>query len=154
MAMQWKCLCFALVSMVMSYSVSAAVIYEDVGFMADGQTMTHKLSLAESGSYKISLVDYAFPDPFGALELSVTNSSYDNIVTLSGTSDFMLQSSADVVWLSLFAEINSGLGLFGLQVEYLGKLDPAGGSPVPVPASILLLISGLLPLVGLKRGVR
>ena len=129
---------------------AATVAYQDVGFIRGVGDQSESFSVASSGSYRVTLTDFSIPGTFDLLSLSVTtDKSLINLIDVSGSFDF----NADV-GTTYFANLygiaggNLDLGLYGISVESIAGTV----APVPVPASLFMMVSALAAMGAFGRG--
>lgn len=119
-----------------------SVIFEDVRFMSGTDGMVNKIGTVDAGSYQITLTDFEFPVMFDELRLALTTATrvvsiLDLDESVRSVSEMVQLSGNESYYLSVFGKTASETtyGLFGVKL--------AQYSPVPVPASAFLLMSGL-----------
>lgn len=122
--------------------VSITPVFEDVRFVSGSDGSVNKLGSLAAGSYQLTLTDFEFPVAFDELKVALTTATQViSILSLTDTNSIsqIIQLAAnESYYLSVFASTSapSVYGLYGVQL--------AQYSPVPLPASALLLMSGLL----------
>jgi len=120
-------------------------VFEEVKFVKDESGIVHDLGMLDSGWYQLTLTDFVLPKAFSELKVAVMTAT--SLVTMldlsSGTNQaisFLELGGTESYYLSIFGKAQgSGYALYGVQ---LSQFMPA--SPVPVPASLVLMLSGLL----------
>jgi len=129
---------------------AATVAYEDVGFIRGAGEQSESFTVASAGSYHVTLTDFSIPGTFDQLSLAVTtNTSLINLINDSGSFDF----NADI-GTTYFANLRGiaggtlDLGLYGISVESIAGTV----APVPVPASLFMMVSALAALGAFGRG--
>ena len=117
-------------------------VFDDVSFVEGKDLSVNSLGLLNQGSYLLTLTDFAFPTAFDDLKVALTTSS--QIITLLSLDEGARQAqsmfelnTADTYYLSVYGDVGNSdyLGLYGVNLSQL--------SPVPLPASAWLLLSGL-----------
>jgi hypothetical protein len=135
---------------------ASQVIYDSVGFMQGSQTLTDSFTLASAGTLTVSLANIGWPQPLSGLTLLLTSASGGLLgqETLSGNLPFSVDTqnfnvSAGNITAQWFGTPQSGgfnTGVYGLEIQF-----QPGSSPVPLPTSIALLLSGLGLLIWQRR---
>ena len=130
---------------------AAAVVYENVGFFAGPGHDSHSFTVASAGTYQAKLTDFKFPEYFSELSLSVTTS-----LTELGRVDtpglFQFDAAPGTTFYANVYGVPAGaldLGLYGINVS---AMSDGNVSPVPVPMSLVLMVSGMIALRALGRG--
>lgn len=120
----------------------STTLFEDVRLMSGSDGNVSKLGKVAAGEYELILTDFEFPQMFEELKVAVTTATrVVSVVTLNSDfrsmSDVFELAANECYYLSVFGTTasSSTYGLYGVKL--------AQYSPVPVPASALLLLSGL-----------
>lgn len=90
-------------------------------------------TIETAGDYDLSLLDYEFPTAsLDTVTLTVTRST-EELAYLEGPGSLTFFASPGTYFAQVFAlaDLNAGIGLYGFQVY----------NPVPLPASLVLLLS-------------
>ncbi|HVL00514.1 MAG TPA: hypothetical protein VM553_11920 [Dongiaceae bacterium] len=125
-------------------TVTITPVFEDVRFVAGNDGSVNKLGKLQSGTYQLSLTDFEFPAAFSELKVAVTTATQLVSVLSLGDANSISQliqlAANESYYLSVFASTSSPsvYGLYGVQLAQYSSV------PVPVPASALLLLSGLM----------
>jgi len=112
----------------------------------DSNTINNPFTVPESGTYKAVIQDFSPSNAFDTLVFAITTTSplgFEGIVNGAGGSGmFTFVGDPMVNYVANIAAVTgaSGIGLFGAEV-----------SLIPIPPSLLLLGSGLLGLVVIRR---
>jgi hypothetical protein len=99
----------------------------------------------EAGTYKATIVDHSVPEPFDTLLFAIiSKTGTAGWVDGAGSTDsmFNFDADSDVDYFAAILAIagDGGIGLFSADVTH-----------VPIPPTLLLLGSGLVSLVVLRR---
>ncbi|RLU01150.1 hypothetical protein [Ketobacter sp.] len=123
------------------------VVYESVEFVDGYDYSVVRLDDLAQGTYQLTLTDFAFPEALTQLGVTFTTATETlGSMMLGGGS--ILQDSItfditehDSYYLAVFGRANgaSALGLYGVELKNLV-------SHVPLPASLVFLLSGLAVL--------
>lgn len=132
---------------------TGVTLFEDVQFIQGSDGHVSKIGQIDSGWYQLTLSDFEFPGAFEDLRVAITTATrVVSIVDLeegfNQAINYLQLNNDDSYYLSVYGvAAGAGYALYGVQLaQYLP-------SPVPVPASLVLLLSGLLAwgATGLKR---
>ena len=133
-------------------SHAATVVYENAGLISGtpGQFGYENriLMLDEAGSYQAVLTDFEFPAAFRSLGL-IISSSTEKMAEIWGSGEARFEAEPGKYFLGLVYQTdkNINLGMYGVN---LGYLDTAT-STVPLPASLWLLITGVMAIATYRR---
>ena len=123
---------------------SGQVVYESVEFVDGYDYSVVRLDDLSLGTYQLTLTDFAFPEALSQLGVSLSTAT-ESIGNILLTGSGILQESItfditdhDSYYLSVFGRGSSAtaLGLYGVELKNIV-------SHVPLPASIVFLLSGL-----------
>ncbi len=139
-----------------NHARAAQMVYDGVGFIQGTQTLTDSFTLASPGTLTVSLANIGWPQQLASLSLLLTSASGallgqesvpGNSLFGVDTQTFNVQAgNITAQWFGTAqGELNSGV--YGLEVQF----QPDSGSPVPLPTSIALLMSGLGLLIWQRR---
>lgn len=138
--------------LVANSAMAATVVYKDTGFIY-GTTPTYSsdpFTISDAGTYQAVLVDYDFPQPLGALGLSINDGGSNEVGHMTGGGSFNFDAQPGTYVANLYGVGGGGLqlGLYGLSVELIGS-----PSPVALPPTVILLASavGVFGLVARRR---
>jgi hypothetical protein len=133
----------------LSSTASAAIVYEDMGFIKGSGGVVNKFQINEAGAYQVSLIDFKYPTSFDTLSVQITQGSQNPLAEVGRWDEGMniFNASAPGVY---YANVSGNmgdkaweLGLYGLQV-----------TTVPIPPSFIMLISGIVALAAFGKGGR
>ena len=143
----------ALIAMVIVFpngGIASTIVYENTGWIVGSDSIAESfVANVTPLDYLLTFSDLSFAPDFGFDSLFLTlNTSTELIDSLIGPGSFTFSATlGETYFITVLGEGggNFRTGLFGVQVE-----APA----VPEPATMLLLASGLVGLVGFRRKFR
>lgn len=132
-----------------NFAQANTVMYEGLGFLQGTQTFTESLNLASPGTLTVTLSNMAWPEPLANLNLMLTsaNGMLGQEMMSGGTETFNVNSGNVLAQWFGTAQGPLNAGVYGVKIEF----QPTIGTPVPLPTSIALLLSGLGLLVWQRR---
>lgn len=117
-------------------------LFEDARLMGGTDGNVSKIGTVAAGAYQLTLTDFEFPVVFEELKVALTTATkVISIISLDGglttLSEVVQLAANESYYLAVFGTTSSPstYGLYGVKL--------AQYSPVPLPASALLLLSGL-----------
>jgi hypothetical protein len=140
---------FLVASLAVCRVQASTVIYQDLQFISEDTASTETFSVDAAGSYRATLVDFAFPDPFSVLALAITQGDPETGIIehgiVFGTGFFTFNITDTTKPLNVHVVANptekcSRSGLYGLQIL-----------SVPLPSAFWLFLSALTGIVGVAR---
>jgi hypothetical protein len=141
------CLALTLLT-VAGQSRASEVLLDQTQFLSGQQAYVQSFSLSGPGTLTVSLTNVPWPQQLA--NLGVVLSSSGGLlapVMGSGTESIKIKSG-----MTLFAQwFGTAQGALDTGVYSLSIKFQAAGTPVPLPASLVLLVSGLLALVWQRR---
>jgi hypothetical protein len=122
------------------------VLYDSTGFLVGQQSFTDSLTLSGPGTLTVTLTDMAWPEQLASLN-SVVSSSSGLLGPEMGAGTQSFQVTGGPVVVQWFGTAQGALdaGVYGMEIQFQST------TPVPLPTSIALLLSGLLMLVWQRR---
>lgn len=141
--------CFGAVILPQAAARADTVLYDGTGFLLGTQSFAESFNLPSAGTLTVTLSNVAWPEQLASLNLVL--SSANGILGPemgSGTSTFYVSAGGDVTahWFGT-AQGPLDAGVYSMQIDF----QPSAGTPVPLPASIALLLSGLSLLLWQRR---
>jgi hypothetical protein len=127
-----------------SSAQASSIVYQDYQLVTDPTVTTTFFDVTSPGIYKAELVDFEFPEAFDILSLGITQG-----LTPLGfgfdTGSFTFQVTTPGTLGAHLAAIPmaGSQGLFALSISSIAM--------VPVPSSVILLMSGVIGLVAVGR---
>jgi hypothetical protein len=125
---------------------ASTVAFSQTGFVIGSETINEGFTVPVAGQYKAIIWDFDTPGEFDTLLFAITTTSplgfIDSVDGAGGTAMFTFTAAPGINYSANIAAITgtTGIGLFGAEV-----------SLIPIPPSLLLLGSGLLGLVVMRR---
>jgi hypothetical protein len=127
----------------LSLSISAAeagtVLYDNAGFIQGQQAFTQSFDITTPGTLTITLSNIPWLDTLTDLNCFLTTTS-GSLGQSMGSGTESMSVGPGVIYAHWFgvADGSYGVGVFGLKVAFQPSI-----TAVPLPASLLLLLSGL-----------
>ena len=141
-----RLICIALLGIGVSplRSVLADTLYDSSGFIQGQQSFVQSFDITAPGTLTVSLSDIPWLDTISNLSFFVTSATGPIGGSFAqGTESIDL--GPGVIFAHWFGDANGsfGVGAYGIKIQF----QPS--TPVPLPSSLLLLLSGLLAFVWL-----
>ena len=117
------------------------VLYDDAGFLTGTQSFVESFNLPSAGTLTVTLSNIAWPEQLASLNLLLTSAGGTLGPEMGpGTTTFNIAAGGNVFaqWFGK-AQGPLDLGVYSMRIDFV----PAGGTAVPLPTSIALLISGM-----------
>jgi hypothetical protein len=142
-------LAFALFALPMVRANADSVLYDGSGFVQGTEAFSQTFNLTAPGTLTVTLSNIAWPQQLASLNflLSSANGMMGPEIG-SGTFTFDVAAGGNVFaqWFGT-AQGPLNAGVYSLKIEF----QPQGAMPVPLPASAVLLLSGLALLAWQRR---
>jgi hypothetical protein len=125
------------------------VLYDGSGFMRGTQSFSDTFNLTAPGTLTVTLTNVAWPQQLASLNFLLSSANGTMGPEMSaGTYSFNVAASGNVFaqWFGT-AQGPLNAGVYSLKIDF----QPQGGTTVPLPASVLLLLSGLALLLWQSR---
>jgi hypothetical protein len=123
------------------------VLYDSAGFVQGQQSFVQGFDLTSAGTVTVTLSNIPWLDTISGLDCFLSTASGAIGATMGpGTETFNV--GPGMLYAHWFGNANGafGLGVYGLNIAF----QPTG-TPVPLPTSLILLLSGLGMLWGWQR---
>ena len=133
-------------------AMASEVLYNSVGFMQGTQSFSDSFNVSSAGTLTVTLGNVGWPQPLSSLNLLVSSGGGALGPEMgAGTSSFNV-AAGDVFaqWFGTAATGGLNAGVYSLEIQFQPN-SGSGGSVVPLPTSIALLLSGIGLLVWQRR---
>lgn len=130
----------------MSAAQADAVLYDSAGFIQGRQSFVESFDITTPGTLTVTLSNIPWLDTIADLNCFLT-SSVGVIGKSMGVGSESFNVGPGMVYAHWFGDANGtyGLGIYGMKIMF------QAGTPVPLPKSLILLLSGLGVLLGWQR---
>jgi len=128
-----------------------SVLYNEAGFIEGQQSFVQSFDIASAGTLTITLSNIPWLDTISGLNCFLTTSSGLVGSTMApGTESINVEPG--MIYAHWFGDAAGayGIGVYGLDI----KFQPNGVAAVPLPASLILLLSGMGIVFGWQRSER
>jgi len=131
---------------------AGTVLYDSSGFIEGQQSFVQGFNLTSAGTITVTLSNIPWLDTISGLDCFLTTAN-GALGTSMGPGTESFNVGPGMVYAHWFGDANGsfGLGVYGLDVVFQSNGQGPSGTPVPLPASLLLLLSGLGVLWGWQR---
>ena len=132
-------------------AAASEVLYNSVGFLQGTQSFSDSFNVSSPGTLTVTLGNVGWPQPLSSLNLLVSSGGGALGPEMgSGTSSFNV--AAGDVFAQWFGTAQGALnaGVYSLEIQFQPN-SGTGGSVVPLPTSIALLLSGIGLLVWQRK---
>jgi hypothetical protein len=116
------------------------VLYDNSGFVQGSQSFVDSFTVTTPGTLTISLADVPWLDTLSGLNLFLTTASGPMGASMMGAGTESMQVGPGTFYAHWFGDANGQykVGVYSLEIMFHPEF-----SAVPVPASLILLLSGL-----------
>ena len=125
------------------------VLYDGSGFMRGTQSFSDTFNLTAPGTLTVTLSNVAWPQQLASLNFLLSSANGTMGPEMSaGTYTFAVAAGGNVFaqWFGT-AQGPLDAGVYSLKIDF----QPLGGTTVPLPTSVVLLLSGLAWLLWRRR---
>ena len=129
----------------MSRATADTVLYDGSGFLQGTESFAQTFNLTAPGTLTVTLSNVAWPQQLASLNFLLSSANGTMGPEMSaGTYSFAISSGGNVFaqWFGT-AQGPLNAGVYSLKIDF----QPQGGTTVPLPTSLLLLLSGLALLL-------
>ena len=123
------------------------VLYDSAGFIQGQQSFVQSFDITTAGTLTVSLSDIPWLDTVSNLNFFLTSAG-GTIGKPMGAGTESIAVGPGVIYAHWFGDANGtfGVGAYGIKLLF----QPGGVTPVPLPGALVLLLSGLAALVGMR----
>jgi hypothetical protein len=127
---------------------ASEVLYNNSGFLTGQQSFVQSFNITGPGTLSVSLTNVDWPQQLASLNLVLSSGSGSLLGPEMGAGSDSFHVGSGMVYAQWFGTAQGPLdtGVYSLNVEFLPN-----ALPVPLPASIALLLSGLALLAWQRR---
>jgi len=128
-----------------SPALADTVLYDGSAFMRGTQSFSDTFNLTAPGTLTVTLTNVAWPQQLASLNfLLSTDNGMMGPEMGAGTYSYNIAAGGNVFaqWFGT-AQGPLNAGVYALKIDF----QPQGGTAVPLPASVVLLLSGLASLL-------
>lgn len=130
-------------------TASEVPLYDGSGFLSGQQSFVQSFNITGPGTLTVSLTNVDWPLQLASLNMVLSSGSGSLLGPEMGAGTDSVHIDGGMVYAQWFGTAQGPLdtGLYSLKVQFLPS-----ALPVPLPASIALLLSGLALLAWQRRG--
>jgi hypothetical protein len=129
-------------------AAASEVLFNGAGFMQGQQSFEDSFALSGPGTLTLTLSNIAWPEPLANLEMLVSTPQGLLGPEVGPETESFSITQASQIYVQWFGTAQGPLnvGVYGLKINW-------APTAVPLPSSVLLLLSGLVMLVWRRRQV-
>ena len=122
------------------------VLYDSSGFIQGQQSFVQSFDITTAGTLTVSLSDIPWLDTISNLNFFLTTAS-GTVGTSMGAGSESVTVGPGMVYAHWFGDAAGtyGVGVYGIKLMF-----QPNGTPVPLPGALILLLSGLALLFGMR----
>lgn len=131
---------------------AATVLYDGSGFIQGQQSFVQGFDLTSAGAVTVTLSNIPWLDTISGLDAFLTTAN-GAVGTSMGAGSETFNVGPGMLYAHWLGDANGafGLGVYGLDITFQSNGQNGQGPPVPLPRSLILLLSGLGVLWGWQR---
>lgn len=130
-------------------AAASEVLYDNSGFLKGQQSFVQSFNITGPGTLTVSLTNVDWPQQLSSLNMVLSSGSGSLLGPEMGAGTDSFHIDSGLVFAQWFGTAQGPLdtGVYSLKVLFVPN-----ALPVPLPASIGLLLSGLVLLIWQRRG--
>jgi hypothetical protein len=130
-------------------AAASEVLYDKSGFLSGQQSFVQALNITGPGTLTVTLTNDVWPQQLASLNMVLSSGNGSLLGPEMGAGSDSFHVNGGLVYAQWFGTAQGPLdmGLYSLNVQF----TPSGALPVPLPASLALLLSGLGVLFWQRR---
>jgi hypothetical protein len=123
------------------------VLYDSSGFIQGQQSFVQSFDITTAGTLTVSLADIPWLDTISNLNFFLTTAT-GTVGASMGAGTESVGLGPGMVYAHWFGDAAGtfGVGAYGIKLMF----QPTGATPVPLPGALILLLSGLGLLFGMR----
>ena len=129
-----------------SFASADTVLYDSSGFIQGQQSFVQSFDITTAGTLTVSLSDIPWLDTVSNLNFFLTTAS-GTVGASMGAGTESMSVGPGMVYAHWYGD---AAGTFGVGVYGIKLMFQPGGTPVPLPGTLVLLLSGLGLLFGMQ----
>ena len=129
-----------------SFASADTVLYDSSGFIQGQQSFVQSFDITTAGTLTVSLSDIPWLDTVSNLNFFLTTAS-GTVGASTGAGTESMSVGPGMVYAHWYGD---AAGTFGVGVYGIKLMFQPGGTPVPLPGTLVLLFSGLGLLFGMQ----
>jgi hypothetical protein len=123
------------------------VLYDSSGFIQGQQSFVQSFDITTAGTLTVSLSDIPWLDTISNLNFFLTTTT-GTVGASMGAGTESMSVEPGMLYAHWFGDAAGtyGVGVYGIKLMF----QPSGVNPVPLPGALILLLSGLAGLFGMR----